>query len=344
MWRGLTAGDGLGLPLDVLGDGRTLRVVWFTAWQAGASTALTLVAGLPLAWATARVEYRGRALARALVVVPFVLPTIVVATAFVALLPERHERGVLPILAAHVFFNVAVVVRLVGGYWARLDPRLWDAAATLGASPLRRVREVTLPCSRRRSPARRPWSSSSRSRRSGSSSCSAVPARATLEAEIFYAAARAFDLRTAAALALVQLVAVAVLVLLAGALERRTATALPADVGADRRPQAPRRGARAAAPSSWEPPPCSSAPLSPRSSAVRCKHRTGSASPRTARSPRRRRPCSCHRGTRSDGRSPTPPPARSSPSVSGCGSRRLWHTAARRGSTFSRCCRSGPRR
>ena len=25
MWRGLTAEDGLGLPLDVLGDGRTLR-------------------------------------------------------------------------------------------------------------------------------------------------------------------------------------------------------------------------------------------------------------------------------------------------------------------------------
>ncbi len=227
MWRGLTAGDGLGPPLDVLGDGRTLRVVWFTAWQAGASTALTLVAGLPLAWATARVEYRGRALARALVVVPFVLPTIVVATAFVALLPERHERGVLPILAAHVFFNVAVVVRLVGGYWARLDPRLWDAAATLGASPLRRVREVTLPVL---APALAGAASLVFLFSFTSFGVVVVlggPARATLEAEIFYAAARAFDLRTAAALALVQLVAVAVLVLLAGALERRTATALP---------------------------------------------------------------------------------------------------------------------
>ena len=72
-------------------------------------------------------------------------PTVVVATAFVALLPEGHERGLLPILAAHVFFNVAIVVRLVGTAWARLDPRLWDAAATLGAGPWRRRTGVTLP-------------------------------------------------------------------------------------------------------------------------------------------------------------------------------------------------------
>ena len=39
------------------------------------------------------------------------------------------------ILLAHVFFNVAVVVRVVGAFWAGLDQRLWDAAATLGASP-----------------------------------------------------------------------------------------------------------------------------------------------------------------------------------------------------------------
>ena len=39
------------------------------------------------------------------------------------------------ILIAHVFFNVAVVVRVVGAFWSALDERLWDAAATLGAGP-----------------------------------------------------------------------------------------------------------------------------------------------------------------------------------------------------------------
>ena len=70
--------------------------------------------------------------------VPFVLPTVVVATAFLALLPDGVERSVWAILLAHVFFNVAVVVRVVGAFWAGLDERLWDAAATLGASPARR--------------------------------------------------------------------------------------------------------------------------------------------------------------------------------------------------------------
>ena len=83
---------------------------------------LTLAAGLPLAWAVGRFRFRGRALVRALVLVPFVLPTVVVATAFLALLPDGHERGIWAILAAHVFFNVAVVTRIVGGAWATIDP------------------------------------------------------------------------------------------------------------------------------------------------------------------------------------------------------------------------------
>ncbi len=225
--RGLTEGRALGLPFDVLGSQETLQIAWFTLWQATASTVLTVAAGLPLAWATARVAYRGRTLVRALVVVPFVLPTIVVATAFVALLPEGVERGVIPILAAHVFFNVAIVVRLVGGYWAQLDPRLSDAAATLGASPLRRLREVTLPAL---TPALAAASSLVFLFSFTSFGVIVVlggPGRATLEAEIYYAAARAFDLRTAAALALLQLSAVAVLVVVAGRLERRAGTALP---------------------------------------------------------------------------------------------------------------------
>ena len=113
----------------------TREVAWFTLWQATVSTVLTLIAGLPLAWALARFRFRGRSVVEALVLVPFVLPTVVVATAFLALLPDGVERTVWAILLAHVFFNVAVVVRVVGAFWAGLDERLWDAAATLGASP-----------------------------------------------------------------------------------------------------------------------------------------------------------------------------------------------------------------
>src|SRR5574337_1450490 len=57
--------------------------------------------------------------------------------------PACH--GWAAILIAHTFFNVAVVVRVVGTFWASLDPRIAEAAATLGASPWRRAREITLP-------------------------------------------------------------------------------------------------------------------------------------------------------------------------------------------------------
>ena len=136
---------------------------------------------------------------------PFVLPTVVVATAFLALLPDGVERTVWAILLAHVFFNVAVVVRVVGAFWAGLDPRLDDAAATLGASPYRRHRLVTAPLL---APA-------------VASAASIVflfcftsfgvivvlggIRYATLEVEIYNQAARLFDLRAAAALALLQL-------------------------------------------------------------------------------------------------------------------------------------------
>lgn len=242
LWRGLLSG---GSPLDVLADARTLRIAWFTTWQAAVSTVLTLVAGLPLAWATSRVAYRGRSLARALLVVPFVLPTIVVASAFVALLPPSLERGVLPILAAHVFFNVAVVVWIVGGYWARLDGRIWDAASALGAGPLRRFRAVTLPILL-------PALASAASlvflfcfTSFGVIVVLGGPGRATLEAEIYYAAARAFDLQTAAVLSLVQLAAVGVLVVVATRLERRTGTALSWSRGSA---SPPRGAARVALP------------------------------------------------------------------------------------------------
>ncbi|HOV47319.1 MAG TPA: iron ABC transporter permease [Anaerolineae bacterium] len=125
----------------------TLRVLGFTFGQATLSTALTLLLGLPGAYVFARYEFPGKALLQALATVPFVLPTVVVAAAFTALWgsssPLRYTLGA--ILLAHVFYNVTLVLRMVGGFWANLDPRLEEAARTLGASPWRAFREVTLP-------------------------------------------------------------------------------------------------------------------------------------------------------------------------------------------------------
>lgn len=128
-------------------SGATWRVLSFTFGQALLSTVLTLLLGLPGAYVLARYNFPGKALLQALATVPFVLPTVVVATAFTALLgsqsPLRYTLGA--ILLAHIFYNVTLVLRMVGGFWANLDPHLEQAARTLGASPWRAFCEVTLP-------------------------------------------------------------------------------------------------------------------------------------------------------------------------------------------------------
>lgn len=152
LWRGL-APDGvldLGTVAEVLGEGRTWEIAWFTLWQAAVSTVLTVVLGLPAAQVFARYRFAGKRLARALVTVPFVLPTVVVATAFLTLLGPSGPLGIdlrrtiWAVLIAHVFFNLAVVIRTVSGAWAVLDPRPEEAARVLGASPLRAFLWVTL--------------------------------------------------------------------------------------------------------------------------------------------------------------------------------------------------------
>ena len=221
--RGLSSEDGTS-TLDVLADPLTRDVVWFTLWQAAASTATTFLVALPAAYAVGRYDFHGRTLFRALVVVPFVLPTVVVALAFLAILPERVERGWLPVLIAHAFFNAAVVVRIVGTYWAGLGRRAGEAAATLGAGPWQRFREVTLP---QLTPAL--TSAGAITFLFCFTSFGVVlvlggPRYATIETEVYNQAVRIFDLRTAAVLALVQLVFVLLAVWLTTRLEARAAS------------------------------------------------------------------------------------------------------------------------
>ena len=150
---GLAPGGNLdiGAALAVLGQPFVLDVVWFTLWQAALSTLLTVLIALPGAYVFARFDFPGRRLISALAIVPFVLPTVVVAAAFLALLGSRSPFGIrldhsiFAIIAAHVFYNYAVVLRVVGGVWAQIDPRLEDAARVLGASRWQAFRRVTLP-------------------------------------------------------------------------------------------------------------------------------------------------------------------------------------------------------
>lgn len=225
--RGLS----VGALVDVAGDERLRAVAWFTLWQAVVSTALTVAVALPGAWVLARHRFRGRALVWALVTVPFVLPTVVVASAFLVLLgPHGPLSGVLgrdlvpgvgAVLAAHVFFNYAVVARTVGNALGSLDPALEDAARVLGASRWRAFREVSFPLVRPALVAAATIVFLFTFTSFGVVLILGGARRATIDVEIWRQTAYFLDLRTAAGLAVVQLVAVVACVSLAGRLQAR---------------------------------------------------------------------------------------------------------------------------
>ena len=127
---------------DVLSNQSLRGVAWFSLWQAIISTLATLAIGLPVTWALSRFTFRGSRIARGILTAPFVLPAVVVAAGVLAI---TDSRGVIPILWAHVVFNVSVILRIVGPRWAMVNLRLEHVAATLGARPTRTFTHVVLP-------------------------------------------------------------------------------------------------------------------------------------------------------------------------------------------------------
>jgi thiamine transport system permease protein len=218
---------------ELFGRPRTWRVIGLTVAQASVGTLISLVLGVPGAYLLYRTSFRGQRLVRAFVVVPFVLPTVVVGVAFRSVLAPHGPLGFLgwdgtfaAVVAALVFFNYAVVVRTVGGFWAHLDPRAEQAARALGAPPWRAFVTVTLPAL---TPA--------------IASAAAIVflfcatafgvvlvlgglRYGTVETEIWVQTTQMLDLRAAAVLSVVQLVVVAAVLVTAGRARTRRERAL----------------------------------------------------------------------------------------------------------------------
>ncbi|MFF1285122.1 ABC transporter permease [Streptomyces sp. NPDC058299] len=236
--RGLKADGGwrLGRIADVVTQPDIRHVLWFTTWQALVSTALTLLLALPAAYVFARLRFPGKQLLRAVVTVPFVLPTVVAGSAFLALLGHngmldqlwgvRLDTTVWAILLAHVFFNYAVVVRTVGGLWAQLDPHQEEAARMLGASPAKAWRQVTLPALAPAVAAAALMVFLFTFTSFGVVQILGGPTFSTLEVEIYRQTSEVFDLSTAAVLTLVQFVAVGAILAVHARTVRRRETAL----------------------------------------------------------------------------------------------------------------------
>ena len=154
LWRVASAGAG---PSEQ--SVATLRSALFLSlWTSLLTLGVTIALGTPLAFVLARRRFRGAKLVEPLVDLPIVLPP---AVAGIALLMAFGRNGVAgrwldeagirvgftpaAVVLAQLFVAAPFFVRAARGGFARVDRDLEDAAADLGASPLRVFRHVTLP-------------------------------------------------------------------------------------------------------------------------------------------------------------------------------------------------------
>ena len=140
------------------------HAISFTIFQALLSTLVTLIVGIPAAYLFGRFDFKAKGFLRIAATLPFILPTVVVAAGFNALVGPQGWVNLLymamtgsntpviqifntfsGILLAHVFYNTSIVIRVLGTAWEQLDPRLEDAGRMLGASGLKVFLRITLP-------------------------------------------------------------------------------------------------------------------------------------------------------------------------------------------------------
>lgn len=229
----------------LVGSSYYLRTLLFTTWQAALSTLLTVVLALPGAYVFARYQFRGKWLLQALTTIPFVLPTVVVANAFTAFLgpqsrlnlslmallgletpPLDLQHSLWLILAAHVFYNYAVVLRIVSGFWSNISPRVEEAARVLGARARDVWWHVTLPLLAPAVAAAALLVFIFCFTSFGVILILGGPRFATIEVEIYRQTVNLFNLPVAAALSLVQIVFTFALMWAYTALQRRTSRQL----------------------------------------------------------------------------------------------------------------------
>lgn len=135
------------------------QALWLTLRLALTTTVLLLLIALPAAWWIASGTGAARALMQAVVALPLVLPPTVLGFYLLVVLGPLTAPGRLIIrLLGHplafsfeglvvgsVLYSLPFAVQpLVAGFRA-VDPALLEVAATLGASPLRAFRTITLP-------------------------------------------------------------------------------------------------------------------------------------------------------------------------------------------------------
>ena len=144
---------------QVLTSATALQALRLSLISATAAMVIALLLGVPLAWLLARPQTPAASMLRALITVPLVLPPVVGGVALFTVLGRSGILGrplydltgfAFPftpyaVVLAETFVALPYLVLSVEGALRGADRRYEDAAATLGATPLRVFFRVTLP-------------------------------------------------------------------------------------------------------------------------------------------------------------------------------------------------------
>ncbi|MDA3808979.1 MAG: iron ABC transporter permease [Spirochaetaceae bacterium] len=137
-----------------------IKIIFFTFFQALVSTLLSVAIGIPGAWILSHYKFPGKKLLKAVITIPFILPSILVVLGFVlffgnnGLLNQTLSAlgfGNLKILysfkaiiIAHIFYNFPIAIRIIASLWGKIPESQMMAAKSLGAGKVRVFRTITL--------------------------------------------------------------------------------------------------------------------------------------------------------------------------------------------------------
>jgi len=142
---------------------RIAHVAWFTFLQAMCSTFMALLIGLPAAFYCGRRRFPGRRFLLSLSVVPFCIPSLIIALGYVTFLglngglnqflmfifglkepPVKVLYSFAGLIIAHGFYNFPLIMKNVADSWERLPSEPAESARLLGAGEGRIFRTITV--------------------------------------------------------------------------------------------------------------------------------------------------------------------------------------------------------
>lgn len=123
-----------------------IQAFWISLGIASVVTVLSLLAGIPAAYAIRRYQFRGRDAVLNLFTAPLLLPSIVLGLAILLVFVRLELLGTFTgLVIAHLIVTTPYVIRIMITAFSTLPPSVEEAATMLGASPFTVFRRITLP-------------------------------------------------------------------------------------------------------------------------------------------------------------------------------------------------------